>query len=75
MNLFERLLVRREAMKFLKAHWPAITAAIGGLLPIILPGLAAIAQANPKTTVGVLCGAIVAAYYANSPLSKSGAAQ
>ena len=57
-------------MNFLKAHWPAITAVLGSFLTMILPGLTAIAAANPKTTVGVLCGAVVAAYYAENPQQK-----
>lgn len=57
-------------MKFLKAHWPTILAVLGGLLPQIIPGLAAIAVANPKSTIGVLCAAIVAAYNVTAPKDK-----
>ena len=67
MNVIERAILRRYAMNWLKAHWPAITALMGGALTVIIPGLQAIAAANPKTTVGVLCSAIIAAYYAESP--------
>ena len=67
MNVLERFVLKEEAVKFLKAHWPSIVAVAGGILPVILPGLAAIAAANPKTTVGILCAAILTAYNASAP--------
>lgn len=57
-------------MKFLKDHWPTILAVAGGVLTQILPGLTAIAVANPKTTLGILCACIVAAYNSTAPKDK-----
>lgn len=67
MNVFERMILKEETLKFLKAHWPSIVAVLGGTLPLLIPGFAAIAAANPKSTIGILCAAILAAYNATAP--------
>lgn len=67
LNPIERLILRREAMKFLKAHWPTIMAALGGVLPFLMPSLLAYVQAHPHTTVGVLLGAVILAYNSTAP--------
>lgn len=58
-------------MKFLKAHWPWIVATLGGILTDVLPGLTAIAASHPKSTVGILCGAIVAVYNMTAPKDRN----
>lgn len=57
-------------MKWLKAHWPAISAVLGGAATFLLPAVKAFVAANPKSTVGVLLSAVIGAYYAQSPLTK-----
>lgn len=54
-------------MKFLQKYWPTITAILGAVLPQIIPGLQAIAAAYPKSTVSIMCLAIIAAYHATAP--------
>lgn len=56
-------------MNWLKAHWPAVGAIISAVLPFELPSIKAFIAANPHSMFAVLLGAIVAAYYAQSPLA------
>lgn len=58
-------------MNFLKKYWPTITAALGGVLPFLLPSLLAYVQAHPHTTIGVLLAAVIAAYHATAPKDQS----
>lgn len=58
-------------MNWLKAHWPAVGAVIGAVLPFELPSIKAYIAANPHTFLAVLLAAVVAAYYQQSPLQKS----
>ena len=57
-------------MNWLKSHWPAIGSVVAAVLPFELPSLKAFIAANPHSTLGVLLAAVVAAYYAQSPLKK-----
>ncbi len=70
MNFLERAILRREAMNWLKAHWPAVSSAVGFAIPFLIPSFNAYIAAHPHTTEGVLLSALVAAYYANSPKQK-----
>lgn len=70
MNFAERYFLKEETMKFFKTHWPTVVAVLGGTLPLIIPGLSGIAAANPKSTLGILCAAIVAAYNVTAPKDK-----
>jgi len=54
-------------MQFLKKYWPTITAALGGVLPFLLPSILVYVQAHPHTALGVLLAAVVAAYHASAP--------
>ena len=58
-------------MNWLKAHWPTITALLGAALPTLIPGLQAIAAAYPKSTVSILCLAIIAAYNSTAPKDRN----
>lgn len=70
-NVVERIAERRFVMSFLKAHWPAISAVAGAVITFMLPSLQAFESAHDKTVVGVLCSCLIAAYYAQSPVSRS----
>ena len=70
MNFFEREILRRETMKYLKAHWGTISAVLGGALTFCLPGLQAVAAAHPKSTISVIIGALVSAYNLSAPKDK-----
>ena len=67
LNLFERMILRREAMQFLKKYWPTIAATLGGVIPFLMPSILAYVQTHPHTAVGVLLAAVVAAYHATAP--------
>lgn len=54
-------------MQFLKKYWPTITAALGAVIPFLMPSLLAYVQAHPHTAVGVLLAAVVAAYHSSAP--------
>lgn len=54
-------------MQFLKKYWPTISAAAGGLLTFLLPALTQYASAHPKTALGVLFAAVIAAYHSSAP--------
>jgi hypothetical protein len=54
-------------MQVLKKYWPTILAAVGGLVAFLVPSLTAYAAAYPKTTVGILCACIIAAYHSQAP--------
>lgn len=54
-------------MNFLKKYWPTISAVAGGALTFLMPALVAYVSAHPKTAVGVLLGAVIAAYHATAP--------
>jgi hypothetical protein len=71
LNLIERTILRREAMSFFKKYWPTITAAVGTLIPFLLPSLLAYVQAHPHTTVGVLLAAFIAAYHSTAPKDQN----
>lgn len=58
-------------MNWLKSHWPTIAAALGGVLPFLLPSILAYVSAHPHTTVGVLLAAVVAAYNATAPKDQA----
>ncbi len=72
LNLIERIILRREAMSFLKKYWPTIVAALGGVIPFLMPSILAYVQAHPHTTVGVLLACVIAAYHATAPQNQGG---
>lgn len=59
-------------MQFLKKYWPTITAALGGVIPFLMPSILEYVKLHPHTTVGVLLAAAVAAYHATAPKDQSG---
>jgi len=71
LNLIERTILRREAMKQFAKYLPTLGAAGLGVLHFLLPSLAAYTAANPKTVVGVLLAGLIAAYHAPSPNQQS----
>ena len=71
LNLIERIILRREAMSFLKKYWPTIVAALGGVIPFLMPSILAYVQAHPHTTVGVLLACVIAAYHATAPQNQA----
>ena len=67
LNPIERTILRREAMKQFAKYLPSLGVAGLAALHFLLPSLQAFAAANPKSVVGVLLAAVIAAYHAPSP--------
>ena len=57
-------------MSFLKKYWPTIVAALGGVIPFLMPSILAYVQAHPHTTIGVLLACVIAAYHATAPQNQ-----
>jgi len=78
LNPIERVILRREAMKYLnaiKSHWPTIAAVVAVIVPIFKPQLLHYVSAHPHGTLGVLLGCVVAAYNSASPTQQAQLAQ
>jgi hypothetical protein len=71
MNWLERKILKEETMKWLKAHWPAVGGVIAVIVPFAKPSIDAFIAQNPHSTLAVLLGAIVGAYYLNSPRQQA----
>lgn len=54
-------------MNFLKKYWPTIASLGGVAITFLLPSITAYAAANPKSTIGILCACIIAAYHSTAP--------
>jgi hypothetical protein len=73
MNVFKRLVLREATLDFLKKHWGAIVSIGGPLLAFLEPSLHAYASSNPKSSLGVVIGALLTMYYSRSPKDKNSA--
>jgi hypothetical protein len=71
LDLMQRLILRREVMKFLKTYWPTIVPIAGAAVQFALPSLVAYAAAHPHTAFGVLCGCIIAAHNMTAPKDQN----
>lgn len=71
LNPIERTILRREAMKQFVKYLPTLGATGLAVLHFLLPSLQAFVSANPKTVVGVLLAAVIAAYHSPSPTQQS----
>jgi hypothetical protein len=54
-------------MSFLKKHWGNIAGVIVPILVFVEPSLHAYVQANPKTTLGIIIAALLAAFNSTAP--------
>ena len=54
-------------MNYVKKYLPHAGATVTAALVFLLPALDAYVSAHPKTTVGVLLSAVIAAYHATAP--------
>jgi hypothetical protein len=70
MNVFERMLLRKETMNYLKAHWGTISAVGGGLIAFLMPSLQMYAAAHPKEAIGLVVGCVITAYNLSAPKDK-----
>jgi hypothetical protein len=70
LNLIERIILRREAMKQFAKYLPTLGALGLGVVHFLLPSLQAYGAQHEKTLVGVLIAALIAAYHLPSPNSK-----
>jgi hypothetical protein len=70
MNWIERKALRHYMIPHLKKFWATYGTLLGGAFYYLMPGLQAIAAAHPKTAIGVLLGAVIAAFHAEAPKSK-----
>ena len=58
-------------MQFLKKYWPTIMSVAGGVVTFAMPSLVAYVSTHPKTAVGVLLSAVIAAYHSSSPADQT----
>lgn len=70
LNIVQRVILRKEAMNFLKKYWPTISAVAGTAITFLLPSIQAEVVKHPKSAVGVLLGCVVAAFHSTAPSDK-----
>ena len=71
LDWIQQKILEVEMKKFLATYWPTIMAVAGGAVSFLLPSLAAYAAAHPHTTIGVLCGCVIAAYHSTAPKDQN----
>jgi len=62
LSLFQRMILRKETMAFIKAHWPAILAILTPTIGFLTPSLRAAATSNPHGALGVVSACILTAW-------------
>jgi hypothetical protein len=70
LNVFERIILRREAMKYFQSlfsHWSTYAGVFGAIIAFLTPSINAYIAAHPNATAGVLLAAVLAAYHASAP--------
>lgn len=71
LNWFERLILRREEMKFIRAHWAVILSILTFAGSFLYPSLDAYAKANPHTALGLILATLIGAFYDSRGKLKS----